>query len=1487
MEAIEHDGLVATVVVGRYRDDTRRGRDREYLRGAAAKFVEQTRRLGFVTDPIGVTSGTDDTSPVAAGRKQIRDLIANLRKVQASRKILYWTGHGHQEGDTFYLACEDSYVDGRLDPSRAVSAQELASWLGNDLTDTWVVLDACFSGAALEAVEDQVKRARNQEVGDDPTGGFVVVATAGSEERATETRWVDCLEEVLHTPDLEYSQHRLFAREQPDLPLHYLHWAVAARMRDGQTPRIAVVRPLRPLFLVNPYCSDRVRPATRPEDDESWIGEEFRSESIPLFAGGGDTWRLRDFSPRNTALGPLVTWMNVRSTGMYVVTGASGAGKSTLLHFVAHLTTKKFAAALERLPPVQPELHSVHAVLHCRGRTLASLCQELAAKLAYLGLDRHTARGTVPAFVEAVSALADRKGTLTLLFDGLDESAVGHALRVARELLTPLASLPRVKVVVATRANARRALPGEAAPESLVDVLAGDRVLELDRLVETEHDLARHVENLLRGRHLSPTTSEERVTREAVARHIAAHSNGLFLVATLWARRLAELDALPDPDRLEAELRQGATVLDSLLAEELRQLDPEDPRRIRDLLRPLALAQGNGLPLGRLWVAMANATREAEREYDEADLELVVGRARGAVLARDGEFGEPVYRFHHPSFGGHLLAGLDERRLHALADRALRPASDEDWDAVAPYTAHYLAAHAALAGDQVLEELIADYRFLVYASPEVLEPLIATRLANSPQASLYLTVADQFRARPEVSRERLIAGRWAVLKATALVMFSAEERADIPRAPGVFWDDLWTSAERLPLQRIWPAPSGGACAVHWERDGEGLIHAAGRGEIRSWTWAGREARLRETGPLFPGDPVHLAGVVATGAGEQRVVAAHDGRAVRVWWGGDRRPSEELFWGGRVESLDLARWEGRHWLAATGHGQLWLWHWTGDGRPARRDMSLRRISDAESAALLPLQDDLFAVIAGAEGIRLRRLTGRESRETTPRNLWWGTPAVHTVTGLVSDEDNGAVIAALDGEKLRVWQVPDLYLDQCRLLFDRESKAQAPALALGRTGSGLLVAVQEDGHVRIWTGDGVEQVPLPCDHEHKALAFDPSGSGRLAVADETRVRVWDPHRPGRGGGRRPAPASSGRQGNPRVEVAQGPDGSFLVVRAQGRSVLLSRHTSDGRVVHGPVLEHPGSRVTELTAVSALWTDAGALVVAVGRRQAVAWSCDRDLVAVRRDELPLEGTDDDQVHSVALHTGDDGRVRLYWPRDQGVRCWERPAGPGGEWRDDGRAVVYMTGAGTVDRLAVVNGPGGVARLAVWGGPLVRLWDLSDLSAEPLKFDEPGNEPIPAGGGVAGFVRQGSTEVPLIAYPGPGRVRVVRWLGSYAHPRPFRPPGGMVLDRLTLVGPPDRLVLVGWRNDSGRIVLRDLTGDRDLPALEPRGYHVADVGAVQDDAGITLVIQGTHQSGLRCDQVLLRQDRIDRWWEEPRAFPGQRTASPEASTRKTRHEA
>ena len=96
-------------------------------------------------------------------------------------------------------------------------------------------------------------------------------------------------------------------------------------------------------------------------------------------------------------------------------------------------------------------------------------------------------------------------------------------------------------------------------------------------------------------------------------------------------------------------------------------------------------------------------------------------------------------------------------------------------------------------------------------------------------------------------------------------------------------------------------------------------------------------------------------------------------------------------------------------------------------------------------------------------------------------------------------------------------------------------------------------------------------------------------------------------------------------------------------------------------------------------------------------------------------------------------------------------------------------------------------------------------------------------------------------------------------------------------MAGPPERRVLVSWGRDSGRLMLRDLVGRRDLPPLESRGYPVADVASVHDDRGTTLLIQGTEDAGMRCDQVLLRTKDIERWWTG--GFPQQRIASPEGS--------
>ncbi|MFF7500116.1 hypothetical protein ACFZBM_11760 [Streptomyces lavendulae] len=1446
MADVPHDGVVATVVVDRYEGDAHRRRDRSHLRRSADEFTEQAKRLGFNAPPVRLASAeAADATGLPLERGRVRELVARLREQPAGRKILYWTGHGERIGGIFYLACQDTYAGGSFDPARAVSTSDLVSWLAEDATDTLLVLDACFAGTALDDVNAQVKAARGRAGGGDGgEAGFAVIATAEADEEATEGRWVGCLARVLDTPDAQTRAVPLFHRENPVVTFTHLMLAVRASM-EGQVPQWNEVRALRPDFLLNPYCSERVKPALRSFDDESWIGDEFSDDVLPVFSGAGEGWHLRDFAARDRVLGALVTWMATRSTGLFAITGSSGAGKSTLLTYLAHLTTRRFSASLpaDRRPRIQPELYCVHAALHCRGKTLASLCEELGERLAGLGLERAgLVHGAPHTYVEQIVALAQRKGSLTLLFDGLDEAAAGHAFDIARGLINPLAGSELVKVVAATRPSARRNLPDALPAETLLEVLHCEDPVELDRLAETEGEIALHVEHLL-GQANSPyRLAEAEETRRTVARHIASRSNGLFLVATLWARRLARLTTLPPPEQLDDELRHGMAALDSLLSDELARLDPAEPTRVRDLLRPLALAQGNGLPQPRVWLAMANAVRSpGSRTYTEDDLRHVITVARGVAIARDHEFGTEVHRLHHAGFGAHLLGDeARQRGLHRSVVLAVRPAHSEGWATADPYVTHYIAAHAALAGDATLEELTNDYHFAVHASPDILEPLVAGRPAIAPRPALYLQVADHFRTRPTA------VARWAVLRATAVATFPADVLDGIPHPPEVFWDDVWSSADRLPLQRTWPAPPGGALAVHWEGHGNGVIHAAGVGVVRSWTADGREIRGRDTGPAGWSAAGRQRGLAVAEGGANRVIATHDGRALRLWRGEERQPFEELYWGGSPDAVTAIWWNGSVHLAAVEGGRLWLWKWAGQG-PYTRDLLHVRVLPAgvTSVALLPLTEAVVVVAGGPRGLTLRAVPSRGTVTTEPLHgaaplLGTGRP-VHAVSVLASGDGRGAVLAALDGRALSVWRMPDPLFDDGReLLLHTDSGGQA--VSLGESPSGLLVAVREGSEVRVWSGSGTEYAPLPGTSHHKSLAYDPSGTGRLAVADETRVRVWEPHAPQEQG----TPAAVRRwrrdpRAQPRMEVAANAAGAFLLCRSQDSDVLVSLHDAAGPRLTGPVLSHP----QPITALAALSFGEQWVVAAVGRRIAVVWTLGPGLGAVTGERLDLEGAWDVSVPSIALRAVPGQRLELFWPSGQGVACWERAAEPGAGWS---RGPTRPMGAsGSVQRVAVTGTREGRSWLSAWGGDVVRVWDVAAVGARPFTVDS-----VKVRAVAAGVLRTGRRTVPLVAIASGNQVELAECEGRFVTTTLLPPPGGP-LDGLALVGPAHRPLLAGWQNTSGRLHLWDVSTERALPDLEHRGYDTSQVASVCGDAGITLMVRGGPEVGLRCDQLLL----------------------------------
>ncbi|MET9735658.1 NACHT domain-containing protein [Streptomyces sp. NPDC006458] len=1451
------DGVVATVVVDKYRGDARRLRDRARLRRTASRFVDQAARLGFAAPVLGVSSADGgDGTELSAGREQIRDLVLRLGRQGAERKILYWTGHGEVVSGAFYLACEDSYQEGVFDPRRAVSAEELVTWLAEDPTDTLLVLDACFSGEAVREVSHHVKDARLRAGVPDTEAGFAVVATAGSRQEALEGHWVDCLEQVLSTPEQVIDGSvRIFHRENDFVPFQQLMSAVRG-LTIHQVPFWQEAQTLRGWFLANPHWSPRARSALRPEDDRSWIGKELADEELPVFSGSGVSWHLRDFAARHRVLAELVDWLSIQESGMLTVTGASGAGKSTLLAYLAHLTIAHFVNSLpeDRRPRTLPELRSVNAALHCRGRTLSTLGEELARGLTPLGLRTAEIRqGSPHSLVREVESLAELKGSLTLLFDGLDEAAAGHSFDIARGLLNPLAALPGVRVVVATRPNARRSLPGELRAETLLDVLHCTTVMELDRKDETEQSIARHVERLLAEEHSPYRLPHLERQRAAVARQIAAGSNGLFLVATLWARRVAERPVPSEPERLREELREGTSVLDSLLAEELLRLDPQDTARTRDFMTALALAQGVGLPQPRVWLAMTNAVRaQGSREYGQEDLRDVIRRATGVTITKDVESGEEVHRLHHPSFGAHLLGDEPRRRgMHRAVHRALTPRTGEDWRTAEPYVRHHLTAHAALGGDDLLEELVRDCHFLVAAAPDVLEPLVAARLSTTPQSALYLAVAGHFR------RHGTEEARWAMLRATALAMFSREFLSAVPKPACVFWDDVWSSAVRLPLHRSWPGPAGGALAVHWEAHGDGIIHASGAGEVKSWTAEGHEIQGRDTGPATWSAPPRQRGVTASGRGESRVVATHDRLSVRMWHGNARHPVEELYWGGTLGAVHSVRWDKEILLAAVDGDRLWLWRWESTRPYSRAELRIHTVGvPVHCVSLLVMGERAVVVTGGPAGVRVWEVPGRKTMRRQLRQVRTLGDTVEQVVAVSAlavpaerDRLPGAVVAALDGHTLHAWRTDDLFQGEAHPLF---GPAPAPAstggaVAVGRGPRGVLAAVGEGASVRVWDETGAEYASLPCDHHHQSLAFDPSGTGRLAVADDTRIRVWEPH---------DAPADSADGGGPGTRHAGGrtvagarlgvtpggPGEALLLSRSQGHDVLLSLHSSQGRSGDVLRLEHPEDQVDALAATR---TGDGWLTAAVGRRRVLLWTLGPDLRLLDTETLTLPGPYDRRLPSVALHATGTG-LRLLWPSGQGVVTWERGARDGGAW-EKGR-IFWMGAAGAVQRLSVVGAQHGPSWLSAWGGNAVRVWNLS----------EPGPQPQPVGvvrarAVATGLLRRAGRPVPLIAFTTGESVKYAECDGGYAVPTFLPRRSGGRLDGVALAGPAERPLLVGWIRNSGRLLLWDVRREKELDPMESRGYDVTGVDSAFDGGGITLMIQGVAQNSVRCDQVFV----------------------------------
>lgn len=531
-----------------------------------------------------------------------------------------------------------------------------------------------------------------------------------------------------------------------------------------------------------------------------------------------DAWH---FVGRHRALTELAFYLQgPTDRRVRAVVGSPGCGKSAVIARTVMLADRagRLLVPEDSLPPevALPPVGSVTVAVHARGKTLMDVVRAIAEA----------------ADVEAADQieLLQRCGPISVVVDALDEAA-GDAPMAIATMLNRLAAHSERHVVVGTRVGARG-----STTNVLLTRLGNPVVLDLDSEGYLDHqDVITYVEHRV-GDHIR-------------AAAIAEHAGGNFLIAQLAC--LTGLDRLPTS--------VGAAVDDYLTVRFDRQ------QVARDLLLPLAYAEGSGLPEGPLWLALANAMSAAD--YSARDLREVLTHTTGYLVEQTAG----TFRLFHQALDDAFRAerpGAEPVVYETLRGLVTR------WEDTPEYVRTHLTQHAVAAGR--LDDLVEDLDFMLAVDPERIVPHFAH--VTSERAGLvrhiYRRALHTFEGGDRAHR-----AAWFALKARQT---GFDWLADEVSGP-IAWRAV-VLAQRHPedshqvlgpvsqLRRagMWLDSRGSPAVLTTGRDGVAVLHRY------------QDYRLVEVDRLVTGDPyieVHAQEVLADGR-EVGLSASRDGVLVR-------------------------------------------------------------------------------------------------------------------------------------------------------------------------------------------------------------------------------------------------------------------------------------------------------------------------------------------------------------------------------------------------------------------------------------------------------------------------------------------------------------------------------------------------------------------------------------------------------------------------------
>ncbi|MET9291856.1 ATP-binding protein [Streptomyces sp. NPDC003077] len=500
---------------------------------------------------------------------------------------------------------------------------------------------------------------------------------------------------------------------------------------------------------------------------------------------------------RNTALCALTAWRMEwpGAPRVVILTGSPGTGCSRLLTGFLMLCDPEYRKGidLDALDPatVPPDLPAP-AVPSVAGLT--------AAQILWLLADHYELSAIRTAdIIPELGRLPLSGRPVTIVVPDVDRAGpvrkAGEPARVTRDVLKPLAAVDSIRLLV----DVPRELAVELA-EGLPPGVA--RIIDLDAPEWADPEgLVLQAETLLDPRFGAPelpfTTAPDarRALAEAIARH-AGDGAGSRLTVHLAVRSILMHPEGFDP----VDVSQLPGGVGEVLDLHARRLGTH-PRTLRQILAPLALAEGDGLPV-HLLTPLASAVAERDISQD---------MARGVLLAapfirtieRAGESIPENERvllgLRHPGIGEAVRAGIPDvpGAQARIAMELLEAVPDQDWAKAGAYVRDHIAGHTLEAG--LLPRLLTDPGLFAHADPVRLRAAVEA----VPLEQLDAPARTYLRTAPLLTRTQAPAVLRAALLETAFVEDGLPEYAAVLRR----------IVPELPWHTLWSVPVAGADAV--------------------------------------------------------------------------------------------------------------------------------------------------------------------------------------------------------------------------------------------------------------------------------------------------------------------------------------------------------------------------------------------------------------------------------------------------------------------------------------------------------------------------------------------------------------------------------------------------------------------------------------------------------------------------------------------------